>query len=223
MIMTLMVTDFLAFAGVLIQYNVTDTAWYPGAALAKGLIQPLGNETAMHGRQRSLLGSLLCGSLVPELPTARQTLPRHYRYPQRLLPKSHTVWSGCKMEIDLEDEDPRFGMRSTADLSWKMVLDTYSCTECGRCTVYCPTVLTDKPLAHRALNLSIKDAVYEDMETLTGGDAEKKAELPDLVAPMVASAQIPFGPAQPVVHVSRSVRSSLRTCRVLFKCVSTKS
>ena len=34
------------------------------------------------------------------------------------------------MEIDLEDEDPSFGMRSTADLSWKMVLDTYSCTEC---------------------------------------------------------------------------------------------
>ena len=48
--------------------------------------------------------------------------------------------------------------------------------------MYCPTVLTDKPLAHRALNLSIKDAVYEDLETLTGGDAEKKAELPDLVS-----------------------------------------
>ena len=54
--------------------------------------------------------------------------------------------------------------------------------KCSRCTVYCPTVLTDKPLAHRALNLSIKDAVYEDLETLTGGDAEKKAELPDLVS-----------------------------------------
>ena len=30
MIMTLMLTDFLAFAGVLIQYEVVDTAWYPG-------------------------------------------------------------------------------------------------------------------------------------------------------------------------------------------------
>ena len=128
----------------------------------------------------------------------------------------------AKMEIDLEDEDPSFGMRSTADLSWKMVLDTYSCTECGRCTVYCPTVLTDKPLAHRALNLSIKDAVSEDLETLTGGDASRRLSFPTWCR-KAELIQKQSGPAQPVVHASKSVRSSSRTCRVLFKCVSTKS
>ena len=60
------------------------------------------------------------------------------------------------------------------------------------------------------LNLSIKDAVYEDMETLTSGDAEKTAELPDLVADGRISADTIW--ALPVARGSRSVRSSLRTC-----------
>ena len=182
MIMTLMLTDFLAFAGVLIQYEVVDTAWYPGAALAKGLIQPLGNDTAIMIANGAYwvhcFAVLLFLNFLP--------LGKHFHVitgiPNVFFRSLTPYGQVAKMEIDLEDEDPSFGMRSTADLSWKMVLDTYSCTECGRCTVYCPTVLTDKPLAHRALNLSIKDAVYEDLETLTGGDAEKKAELPDLVS-----------------------------------------
>ena len=182
MIMTLMLTDFLAFAGVLIQYEVVDTTWYPGAALAKGLIQPLGNDTALMIANGAYwvhcFAVLLFLNFLP--------LGKHFHVitgiPNVFFRSLTPYGQVAKMEIDLEDEDPSFGMRSTADLSWKMVLDTYSCTECGRCTVYCPTVLTDKPLAHRALNLSIKDAVYEDLETLTSGDAEKKAELPDLVS-----------------------------------------
>lgn len=55
----------------------------------------------------------------------------------------------------------KFGVATVADLSWKQALDTYSCTECGRCLEYCPTALTDKPLTHRGLNLDIKATLME--------------------------------------------------------------
>jgi Fe-S oxidoreductase len=41
------------------------------------------------------------------------------------------------------------------------MLDGYACTECGRCRVVCPTVLTDKPLDPRLHIAAIRDAVYE--------------------------------------------------------------
>jgi Fe-S oxidoreductase len=42
------------------------------------------------------------------------------------------------------------------DLSWKEILDTYSCTECGRCQTYCPTYDTGKPLTHKEVNRAIR-------------------------------------------------------------------
>ena len=41
-----------------------------------------------------------------------------------------------------------FGIATTHDMTWKMVLDTYPCTECGRGNAYCP-MLTNKPLSHQ--------------------------------------------------------------------------
>src|SRR5207244_2022574 len=38
----------------------------------------------------------------------------------------------------------RFGARDVADLSWKQLMDAYSCTECGRCTSVCPANITGK-------------------------------------------------------------------------------
>ena len=36
------------------------------------------------------------------------------------------------------------------------MLDTYSCTECGRCQTHCPTYVTGKPLSHKELNRAIR-------------------------------------------------------------------
>ena len=40
--------------------------------------------------------------------------------------------------MDLEAEDATFGIRTVADLSWKDLLDGFTCTECGRCQEACP-------------------------------------------------------------------------------------
>ena len=61
---------------------------------------------------------------------------------------------------DLENSE-RFGVSRVEDLSWKSMLDGYTCTECGRCRVVCPTALTGKPLDPRLFIASVRDAVYE--------------------------------------------------------------
>ena len=57
---------------------------------------------------------------------------------------------------------------SLADLSWKQVLDAFSCTECGRCTAVCPATASGAPLAPRQLILDIRDRLYtSDEQTAT--------------------------------------------------------
>ena len=47
--------------------------------------------------------------------------------------------------IDFENSE-QFGVSKVKGLSWKSILDTFACTECGRCDAVCPATLTDKPL-----------------------------------------------------------------------------
>jgi Fe-S oxidoreductase len=54
---------------------------------------------------------------------------------------------GALYPLDLEDEDAEtFGAGKIEDLSWKQLMDTYTCTECGRCEHYCPAYNTGKAL-----------------------------------------------------------------------------
>ncbi|HET8979300.1 MAG TPA: (Fe-S)-binding protein [Solirubrobacteraceae bacterium] len=64
----------------------------------------------------------------------------------------------------------RPGIASLADVSWKQVLDAFSCTECGRCTSVCPATAAGSPLAPRQLILDIRDRLYQHPEQQRGGD-----------------------------------------------------
>ncbi len=44
-----------------------------------------------------------------------------------------------------------FGVSQVEEYNWKQLLDMASCLECGRCTLNCPTVNTDKPLNPKKL------------------------------------------------------------------------
>ena len=52
------------------------------------------------------------------------------------------------------------GVVSANDLSWKQVLDAYTCTECGRCSAVCPAAAAGTPLAPRQLILDLRDRIY---------------------------------------------------------------
>lgn len=58
-------------------------------------------------------------------------------------------------------ELPEFGAGDVPALTWKNVLDAYSCTECGRCTAVCPANLTGKKLSPRKIMMDIRDRAEE--------------------------------------------------------------
>ena len=55
----------------------------------------------------------------------------------------------------------RFGAKDVADLSWKNLMDAYSCTECGRCTSACPANLTGKALSPRKIMMDTRDRLED--------------------------------------------------------------
>ncbi len=62
-----------------------------------------------------------------------------------------------------EPEEPvqRFGAKDIQDLSWKNLMDAYSCTECGRCTDQCPASQTGKLLSPRKIMMDTRDRMEE--------------------------------------------------------------
>ncbi len=67
---------------------------------------------------------------------------------------------------DIPEEDIRFGAGTAADLTWKQMLDTFSCTECGRCQDACPAFATGKVLSPKLLIMGLRDQVFADGGTI---------------------------------------------------------
>lgn len=55
----------------------------------------------------------------------------------------------------------RFGAKDVTDLNWVQLLNSYTCTECGRCTSVCPANLTGKELSPRAIMMKTRDRLEE--------------------------------------------------------------
>lgn len=63
-------------------------------------------------------------------------------------------------KLDLEDEN-QWGVGRVEQFSWKSLLDTYACTECARCSNYCPAYGTEKNLSPMQL---VHDIRYEMLD-----------------------------------------------------------
>jgi heterodisulfide reductase subunit C len=110
---------------------------------------------------------------------------------------------GKLSDMNLEDENAEsFGTAKAEDFTWKQMLDSYTCTECGRCTVNCPAWLTDKPLNPKFLINDIKHHLYSEADRLT----KKKTaeELPPTT---------PDGESKLILSVNEDVLWSCTTCR----------
>lgn len=109
----------------------------------------------------------------------------------------HLVWAGPNIyfrhfdavakpsQMDFMDENAtKFGSNTVQDLSWKTLLDTFACTECGRCNSVCPAHLSGKPLQPKKVLHDIKINLFENekdilkFRTKDGSpiDEEKAAE-----------------------------------------------
>ncbi len=63
-------------------------------------------------------------------------------------------------------EPQRFGAKDVTDLTWKNLLDAYTCTECGRCTSSCPANVTGKILSPRKIMMDTRDRLVEVGENM---------------------------------------------------------
>ena len=67
---------------------------------------------------------------------------------------------------DVPEDELRFGAGTTPDLTWKQVLDAFSCTECGRCQDACPAFATGKILSPKLVIMGLRDLVLaQDADT----------------------------------------------------------
>jgi heterodisulfide reductase subunit C len=79
-----------------------------------------------------------------------------------------SVTTEVKLMMDPSAQPPEgyeapagFGARDVNDLTWKNLMDAYSCTECGRCSSVCPANLTGKLLSPRKVMMDTRDRLEE--------------------------------------------------------------
>ncbi|HXO08113.1 MAG TPA: (Fe-S)-binding protein [Solirubrobacteraceae bacterium] len=103
-----------------------------------------------------------------------------------ILSAAFNVWygrtgPGGKLETlrfddpDVPEDEIRFGAGTASDLNFKEVLDTFSCTECGRCQDACPAFATGKTLSPKLLIMGLRDQLFTDGGAIVssrGGDGE---------------------------------------------------
>lgn len=75
--------------------------------------------------------------------------------------------------LNLEEENVEvFGAADFEHLSWKQILDGYSCTECGRCTASCPAATVGKTLSPRKIIVDIRRRTRDKAPLMLKGITE---------------------------------------------------
>lgn len=85
---------------------------------------------------------------------------------------------GRLKRLNLEDEAAeKYGSEDVKDLTWKQLLDGYTCTDCGRCTSVCPANLTGKTLSPRKIIMNIRQRTAEIGPLLLAGTADSQPDI----------------------------------------------
>ncbi len=95
----------------------------------------------------------------------------------------HEVQSMLDPEFKAPEQEGeiKFGAKDVYDLSWKSLLDAYTCTECGRCTASCPANITGKKLSPRKIMMNTRDRM-EEISKNCGNTNDGKTLLGDYIS-----------------------------------------
>jgi heterodisulfide reductase subunit C len=74
-------------------------------------------------------------------------------------------------EEEVTEDEGTFGAKDVRDLTWKNLMDAYTCTECGRCTSSCPASITGKKLSPRKIVMDTRDRLE-----IVGKNIDKKGK-----------------------------------------------
>ena len=162
LITTLMVSAFLA-EGFLIAANPQpDVRWsFVGWTLA-GWFAPFGFDANLTAHRWTWWVHVLTVlGFLAYLPHSKHlhivTAPFNV-WLRNLAPKGRLRY--LDVEEAIEQEKP-LGASELTHLTWKDLLDTYTCTECGRCTSVCPASISNKPLSPKDLILDLRHHLLE--------------------------------------------------------------
>jgi len=91
--------------------------------------------------------------------------------------------------IDFEDETKEtFGVTRIEEFSWKKLLDLHTCTECGRCDVFCPALNSDKPLSPKQFTIDLRDHLNAQTPALLSN--KQANEAPTLLGGAIQDATV---------------------------------
>jgi len=169
--------------------NLAVSSWL-GPALFGGL-----SENALHGVERFgwWLHILTVFAFLNYLPISKHmhiilAFPNTYfakQQPRGEMDNMPEIMQEVKSMMGLAEatdttEMSEFGANDVFSMTWKNVLDAYSCTECGRCTAACPANITGKKLSPRKIVMNIRDRAEEVGRNLDSKKDEfkKDASLP---------------------------------------------
>lgn len=199
---TLMITDFLYDAA---KFNLVESqlghleilhsdvygsekAWAPLAAIVSVWIHGL-SPTALWGIfyfSFWIHVGALC-IFLPILPGSKHmhvvsALPNVF-FGSLGYPHTPATLLDCESEEAWENES--LGMNRVEQMSWKQVLDLYTCTECGRCKDVCPTYVTYKPLTLKDMNDSLKHYFLDEVDNIraTGKSSDERQLVGDVIHP----------------------------------------
>lgn len=158
-IASLMITHFLyhGFHGaILISQQTTLPSYAPVSNIVAAWLSPVSIKAATIGVESSywihIIALLAFMNYLP--------FSKHIHLLGALPNIFFRNLSNRKMDLpklDLEDEN-QWGVSRIEQFSWKALSDTYACTECARCSNYCPAYNTEKNLSPMQL---IHDLRYE--------------------------------------------------------------
>ena len=92
-------------------------------------------------------------------------------YFQALKPK------GRMRPIENIEDQEHFGANKVEDFTWRDLLDTYACTECGRCTAVCPANNTGKPLNPKKIIIDTKTRFFAQSGLKFVGHGNEQAQV----------------------------------------------
>ncbi len=176
----LMITMFLTEAFHMVGHPEAATPFYRPISFALAQMVafvPVGAANVIHGINWWAHGLLVLGFLN-YLPYSKHlhvvaSLPNVY-----LSNTSGPGQPGVMKYMDLEGDAEQFGAKDVEHLSWKSLLDGFSCTECGRCTSVCPANTTGKMLSPRKIMINVRERLETRAPVLLGtaaGSAEHDA------------------------------------------------
>ena len=162
--------------------NEYPAGWSP---LANAISNAFGTGTTTEALERAFVWAhlLLVLGFLAYLPHSKHL---------HIMTAAVNVWFGRTrargrlepLDFTIEDESAmRFGSNTIADMTWKQMVDTMSCTECGRCQDVCPAYATGKELSPKLLIMGLRDQLFaEGPSLLSGADFQPSPLVPNAVS-----------------------------------------